>query len=114
MNIGNTVSFTDKTGEQLEGKITGIGFDGNPSILQVLVFKKSWDMEVSCLIPREMVILKESYMERVLREENARAASIEKTHQCDECLEDNKVSKEGNLCEECLAIEDWEEECFGN
>jgi hypothetical protein len=54
---GDKVKFTDKTGENLEGTITSLSFDGNKNIISVLCFKKSWNTNVNCLVPKKIVTL---------------------------------------------------------
>ena len=55
MEKGDKVKFTDKTGEKLEGKITQLKFNGDDDIIGVLCFKKSWNMKVSCIVPKNLV-----------------------------------------------------------
>ncbi len=55
LKIGDQVSFKDKTGELLSGDVTELEFDGDPKIITVNCFKKSWDMEVSCLVQKKSV-----------------------------------------------------------
>jgi hypothetical protein len=57
MEIGTKIQFTDKTGELLKGEVTAVGFDGNPNILTALCYKPSWEMEVSCLVPKKAVTI---------------------------------------------------------
>lgn len=53
MKIGDTVEFVDKTGELLTGKVFELEFQGDPTIISVTCFKKSWGMEIGCLVLRK-------------------------------------------------------------
>lgn len=54
IQIGDTVTFVDKTGESLTGKVQGFGAVNNdPNIVTVECFKPSWDMEINCLVTKK-------------------------------------------------------------
>lgn len=66
MKQGDTVRFTDKTGEVLTGKVTNLNFEGDEAIIVVDCFKPSWGMSVSCIVPKDKVVVlqRSSYRER--------------------------------------------------
>ena len=59
--LEQAVTFIDKTGERLKGRITEIGFNGDPDLVVVLCYKEKWDQTISCLVGKENLTLIEEY-----------------------------------------------------
>lgn len=54
LQIGDRIKFKDKTGEWLEGPVTSLESPdkNHPEFITVLCYKPSWNMDISCLVPR--------------------------------------------------------------
>lgn len=57
MEIGTKIKFTDKTGEVLKGEVTKLNFNGDTNIITANCYKPSWDMEISCLVPKKVLTI---------------------------------------------------------
>ena len=55
MKIGDTVSFKDKVGDTLTGKITETSHEIDKDAIVVLCYNPRWKMEVSCLVRKQSV-----------------------------------------------------------
>jgi hypothetical protein len=60
--IGDKVTFTDKTNEKLTGEVREVEMENMPEMLAVTCHKPSWNMDISCLVPKKTARLVKSFL----------------------------------------------------